>query len=88
MLYMHSLTSDKSENALFDCFQNKRPEVIFDISASNDMATSDSKIKTTMENFYTKLNFLCKPVHSVIILPNHNAFNPAWIRYKQCQPTI
>jgi hypothetical protein len=88
MLYMHSLTSEKSEKALLDCFENRSPEIIFDINASNDIATSDSKIKTTMEIFYTKIDFACKPVDSLITLPNHSTSNPAWIRYKQCQPSI
>ena len=38
MLYMHSLTSDKSEKVLLNFMSKKKPEIIVDIFANNDIA--------------------------------------------------
>ena len=59
MLYMHSLTSNKSENALKNCLQNKSPEVVIDIITDKDIAKNGSRIKQVMQDFYRRREFEC-----------------------------
>lgn len=59
MLYMHSLTTIKSENALKNCLQNKSPEMVIDIITDKDIAKNDSRIKQVMQDFYRRQEFEC-----------------------------
>jgi hypothetical protein len=60
MLYMHSLTSDRSESVLKKCLHEKNPEIVIDIHSNNDFATVDSRIKNVMRNYYEKRSFSCE----------------------------
>lgn len=53
MLYMHSVTSEKSEKALLDCFRGKSPEIVVDISADG------SRISDLMKRYYSHRGFDC-----------------------------
>jgi len=59
MLYMHSLTSDKSEDILLDCLSKKSPEIIVDILSNRSIAKRDSRIKVTLKSYYQQLGFQC-----------------------------
>lgn len=59
MLYMHSLTSDKSEEVLLNCLSKKKPEIVVDIFSNNDIAQENLRIKNVMHNFYYQRGFNC-----------------------------
>jgi hypothetical protein len=65
MLYMHSVTSQKSEKALLDCFRGKSPEIVVDIS------TEDSRISNLMKLYYSYRGFDCA-AGSIQLEPRHN----------------
>ncbi|MBF0232144.1 MAG: hypothetical protein HQK65_03795 [Desulfamplus sp.] len=82
MLYMHSLTSDKSEKALLNCFINKNPEIIVDIFVNNDIAQENSRIKNALRNYYFQSDFVCT-VKS-IKFSSVTKQNPAILKYYVC----
>lgn len=59
MLYMHSLISDKSENALLNCLSKIQPEIVIDVLADKDNAQVDSRIKKVVQSYYSQLGFNC-----------------------------
>ncbi len=52
MFFMHSLTSDKSENSLLSCLSKKKPELVVDISSDKGIAVESSRIKRVMYKHY------------------------------------
>ena len=82
MLYMHSLTSDKSEEPLLNCFDKKKPEIVVNISSNNGLGQENSRIKTVMNNLYYQRRFNC-----AIDLVEFGAIakhNPKQLRYSVC----
>jgi hypothetical protein len=61
MLYMHSLTSDKSEDALRKCMINKKPEIIIDFYNNYNFSNSESRIKIVMKDIYKLSIVECEP---------------------------
>jgi hypothetical protein len=61
MLYMHSLTSDKSEDALRRCMINKKPEIIIDFYNNYNFSNSESRIKTVIKDIYKLSIVECEP---------------------------
>ena len=59
MLYMHSLTSDKSERVLLDCLNKKTPDVIVDILSNKNIAADGSRIKKALQTYYSQHGFEC-----------------------------
>jgi hypothetical protein len=82
MLYMHSLTSDRSESVLKKCLREKSPEIVIDIHSNNDIASVDSRIKKVMQNFYEKLGFSC--VDKSINFDSDGKLNPTTVKYLTC----
>jgi len=82
MLYMHSLTSDKSESVLLKCLNKKKPEIVVDIFADSDIAQENSRIKNVMHNYYTQRGFNCA-INSAKFnsIAKHN---PEQLKYSVC----
>ena len=83
MLYMHSLTSDKSEKVLLNFMSKKKPEIIVDIFANNDIAKVDSRIKTLMHNFYYQRGFNC--TDEIVNFNSITKHNPKQLKYYVCK---
>jgi hypothetical protein len=83
MLYMHSLTSDKSERVLMECLSNKNPEIVVDIYASNNIAHWDSRIKVGMRNYYEQQGFNCQ--EKSISFDSDGKLNPNLLKYRVCK---
>jgi len=82
MLYMHSLTSDKSEEALLNCLSKKKPEIVIDVLADNDIAKGDSRIKKVLQSYYFQRGFSCTN-ETIKFNPIANN-NPEYLRYSVC----
>lgn len=85
MLYMHSLTSDKSESVLLKCLNEKKPEVVVDIYSNKDMASEDSRIKNVMRIFYSQRGFNCE--NKSISFDSDGEPNPA-LKYRICKQDV
>ncbi len=59
MLYMHSLTSDRSEEVLLDCLRDRSFDVVVDVLSNKGMAKENSRIKNVMRDFYYQRGFEC-----------------------------
>lgn len=86
MLYMHSLTSDKSEGALLSCLSKKKPEIVIDVLADNDIAKGDSRIKKVLHSHYSQRGFNCtnETMEFNPIAKN----NPAYLKYFVCMQVV
>lgn len=84
MLYMHSLTSNSSEKILLDCLGKKKPEVIVDISADNDIAHENSRIKEVMRNLYPQNSLKCT-VNNISFSSASGNNNPKQLKYSLCE---
>lgn len=82
MLYMHSLTSDKSEDALLNCLSKKKPEIVIDVLADNDIAKGDSRIKKVLHSYYSQRGFNC--TNETIKFNPIAKNNPEYLRYFVC----
>jgi hypothetical protein len=82
MLFMHSLTSDKSEKALIDCLHKKQPEVVVNIFTNNNIVEENSRIKNVMRNYYSQLGFVC--TIKIIGFTFKDNFNPLQLKYLLC----
>lgn len=83
MLYMHSLTSDKSKKALLNCMATKTPEIVVDIYSNNDISTDNSRIKNVMHNYYTQRGFNCTAI--IIDLNSSGKYNPKQLNCYICK---
>ncbi|MDD5276304.1 MAG: hypothetical protein PHR16_09500 [Methylovulum sp.] len=83
MLYMHSLTSDKSEKMLLQCLSKKSPEIIVDIWSDKDIASENSRIKNVMKKYYKHLGFSC--IADSIQLNVSNTFYPKLFKFSVCK---
>lgn len=86
MLYMHSVTSDKSEKTLIDCLSRKSPEVVVDISSNISMSSDGSRIKNVMHKFYSNRGFVCT-ADSIKFHSNSN-FNPEQLKFSVCKQPV
>ena len=86
MLYMHSLTSDKSEEALLNCLSKKKPEILIDVLTDKDMAKQDSRIKKVLHSYYSQRGFNCtnKTIKFYPVTEN----NPEDLRYSVCMQVV
>ena len=94
MLYMHSLTTDRSERVLMECLKKKNPEIVVDIYTRNDTLHENPRIKSRMQNFYAERDFDCQEksisFDSEVKL-NPNSFssdfmlNPDRLEYRLCK---
>ena len=82
MLYMHSLTSDKSEKSLRECMSNKYPEVVIDIHTNKDISISGSRIKLVMYDIIKPLNYRCESKD--FIFDSNGINNPSQINFNFC----
>lgn len=82
MLYMHSLTSDKSENALMGCLSEKKPEIVIDVLANRDRAREGSRIKRVLHSYYSRHGFNCIN-ETMKFDPDDN--NPQQLTYTVCK---
>lgn len=82
MLYMHSLTSDKSEKALLTCLSKKKPEIIVDILSDKDIAKEDSRIKTVLHGYYSQRGFNC--TNKIIDFHSMVKYDPEHLKYAIC----
>jgi len=80
MLYMHSLTSDKSEEALLKCLSKKNPEIVIDLLA--EIAKDDSRIKKTLRRYYSRRGLNC--INEMIKIDSRDGNNPDHLRYAIC----
>ena len=86
MLYMHSLTSDKSEAALLNCLRKKQPAVVVDIFANDDIARSNSRIKNVMHHYYSQRGVDCAS-RFIAFAPTTRA-NPEQLKYFVCTKIV
>jgi len=84
MVYMHSLTSDKSESALKDCLRNKHPDVVVDVFKNDEQAYQGDRLKAVMRQFYADAYPDCK--RSVLDLAPHSDLNPTRLVMRVCKP--
>ena len=59
MLYMHSISSDKSEAELLNCLNKKSPDVIIDISPDNNYS-SELRVKKVMDSYRRGKSYNCE----------------------------
>lgn len=83
MLYMHSLTSDKSEQVLMECLNKKSPEVVIDVLSENKHVTEDSRIKRVMKTYYTSRGFNC--TSDPIQFNSGSEINPRLLKLTVCK---
>lgn len=86
MLYMHSVTSDKSEKALLECFEKKSPQVIVDISTDKGMSSAGSRMKKVMRSYYLSNRYNCD-IGSVRF-DSDGDFNPAQLKISVCKQVV
>lgn len=86
MLYMHSLTSDKSEEALLNCLSKKKPEIVIDVLTDNDLAKGDSRIKKVLHSYYSQRGFNC--TNETMKFNPIAQNNPAYLRYFACMQVV
>lgn len=77
MLYMHSLTSDKSEEVLLSCLSKKKPEIVIDVLANKD--NGESRIKKVLHSYYSQRNFDYRN-NTITFNPMTND-NPEYLKY-------
>jgi len=82
MFYMHSLTSDKSEEVLLSCMNEKKPEIVVDISANNDVFIKNVRLKNIMHNLYFQGVFNC--TDEIIDFDSTTKNNPKQMKYSVC----
>lgn len=83
MLYMHSLTSDKSEKALLNCMSKKKPEIVIDIFADNDISKENLRIKNVMQDYYHQREFDCTD-EKIVKFNVIGNLNPRLLKYNVC----
>lgn len=83
MLYMHSLTSLKSEESLLRGLSNKKPEIVVDIFADNDYSKENSHIKNVMKNYYVNRGLNCTTGFMIFYSVEKN--NPKQLKYTVCR---
>ena len=86
MLFMHSLTSNMSENLLLSCLSKKTPEVVVDISSNNDIEVEKLRMKWVMYN-----NYFHRAVNCEVQITNFNSAtknNPDSLKYTACFQTL
>ena len=86
ILYMHSLTSDKSEEVLLNCLSKKKPEIVIDVLADKDYAKEDSRIKKVLHSYYSQRGFNCTN-ETMDFNPIANN-NPEYLRYFVCMQVV
>lgn len=86
MLYMHSVTSDKSEKTLLECFEKKSPQIIVDISIDKGLPSEGSRIKRVMRNYYLGKRYDCN-IDSMRFHSDGN-YNPTQLKISVCKQTI
>ncbi len=77
MLYMHSLTSDKSEEVLLSSLGKKKPEIVIDVLVNRDNGAS--RIKKVLHSCYSQRNFDYTN-DTMTFKPNTND-NPEYLKY-------
>lgn len=86
MLYMHSVTSDKSEKTLLECFEKKSPQIIIDISIDKGVPSEGSRMKQVMRNYYSSKRYDCD-IGSMRFHSDGN-YNPAQLKISVCKQAI
>lgn len=82
MLYMHSLTSDKSEGVLLNCLSKKKPEIVIDVLADKDMVQEDLRINYMMHRYYSQRGINC--TNETMKFNSISKNNPEQLRYSVC----
>jgi hypothetical protein len=96
MLYMHTLQTDKSEDALFNCLNNKKPEVFIDVHLSENTVPMGRlgfnphwRMKNVMRMFYSRRGFNCindsinlRPIKKSSEIIDHHI--PKKLKYSLC----
>jgi hypothetical protein len=77
MLYMHSLTSDKSEKVLLSYLSKKNPEIVIDVLANMD--NGESRIKKVLHGWYSRRNY--RWADSAIKFNGISNDNPEYLNY-------
>lgn len=83
MLYMHSLTSDKSEEVLLNCLNKKKPDIVIDLLADDDIAKGDSRIKMVLHSYYAQQGYNC--TNEALKFNSITKNNPEHLRYSTCK---
>ena len=81
MLYMHSITSDSSEDVLINCLINKRPKIIINIF-SDDEIIELPRIKFVLNNFYNLNDSKCTIQKELLDASSFPPFK--WRNYQIC----
>ena len=82
MLYMHSLTSDKSEKILLGCLSKKKPEVVVNIFLNDDIIVENSRMKRVMYSHYFQRAVNCD--EQLIKIDAVTKHNPDSLKYTVC----
>jgi hypothetical protein len=83
MLYMHSVSSNKSEEVLMNCLNQKKPEIILNIIADNSFVQGNSRIKNILNNFLRQRGFNCNV--GQFELGFSTTHNPVKLKYSICK---
>ncbi len=86
MLYMHSVTSDKSEKTLLECFEKKSPQVIVDIFVDKGTPLESSRIKKIMRKYYFGKGYNCDA--SSMRFQSDGNYNPAQLKVSVCKQAV
>lgn len=86
MVYMHSITSDTSEQRLLECLKTKQPEVVVDVYASDQTEYVNARIKTLMRAFYQQRGGLC--TESTQAFVPGDVMTPPTLKFRVCTPDV
>lgn len=86
MVYMHSITSDTSEQRLLTCLRDKQPEVVVDVYASDQPEYVNARIKTLMREFYQQRGGEC--AQRTRGFPPGDAITPVTLTFRVCMPGV
>jgi len=82
MLFMHSLTSPKSQNALMDCMAHRFPDLVLDLYASETPSQDNLYIRGVMRTYYESRGFRCDD--KILDFGGQPEVRPRQIKYRQC----
>ena len=86
MLYMHSITSDKSEKILLECLEKKSPQIIVDILVDKGVSLEESRIKKVMKSYYVSKGYDCD--RNSMRFHSDGIYNPAQLKVSVCKQNI